>query len=366
MLFLTLLSTCVLAQTGDGIDDSNVTVISTFEARLTDASRVRVTPTPPAPDTLRVRQEYLIGDRPLTLDYPAPTIRPRGIQKEKLADAKNGYVSIGGGLPNLLYGDLSYDVTSIDNLELGLFARHLSMNNDGNVENQKSSDTDFGVRGAYLFDQGFAVKGGLGYNTKSRYYYGYNFSPTDTAETPLTFTDDQVRQRFSTFAMDASIFNGTRTVADIDYDAGLSFYIMDGNPAVRENNLDLHVGGTKWIDEDRPLDVKFRASFTSFKDTSTQNLNNLYFMPAFTTPIAGRVRLKIGANLTLQEDDFDVFPNISVRRTHRGRGDLRLRRLGRNHSKQFTQDAERLQPMDQHALAGPDLRVLARVRWGGR
>ncbi|NJC24836.1 TonB-dependent receptor [Neolewinella antarctica] len=298
------------AQTG--IDNSNVTVVSTFNARLSDAERVKVTPTPPVPDTVIQRQQYLVNDRPISIEYPAPVIRPRGIAKEKAPDAKNGFASIGVGIPNALYADLSYDMSGIDNAELGVFARHHSLNNDGNVENQKSSDTEFGARGTYLFDQGYAVSGGIGYETQSRYYYGYNFSPVAEGEEPLTFTDDDVRQRFNTFSLDAEIFNGTRTAADIDYTAGISMYLMDGDPAVRENNVDIHVGATKWIADDKPLDVKFRADFTSFKDTSTQNLTNFYLMPSFTTPIAGIYRLKVGVNLTTQEDDFDVFPNVSV------------------------------------------------------
>ena len=296
----------------EGIENSNVTVISTFEARLTDAERVRITPVPPEPDTTIVRQRYLVTDRPISLDYPAPVIRPRGVQRQKAEPVKNGYVSFGLGAPNAFYGDASYDLSGVDNAELGIYARHYSLNNSGNVENQKSSDTEFGAQGTYLLDQGFALSGGVGYETSSQYYYGYNFAPLDEGEEPLSFTDDEVRQRFNTFSLNGEIFNGTRTVADIDYNAGFSFYLMDGDPSVRENNFDLHVGGTKWISDDKPLDVMFRADFTSFRDTSTQNLNNFYLMPSFTTPIAGKYRLKVGVNLTAQEGDFDVFPNFSI------------------------------------------------------
>ncbi|OAV45380.1 hypothetical protein A3850_013150 [Lewinella sp. 4G2] len=295
-----------------GIENSDVTVVSTFSARLTDAEKVRVSPTPPPADTARARQQYLISDLPLSMEYPAPIIRPRGISKEKAPPAKNGYINLGAGFPNALYGDLSYDLTGVDNADLGIFAKHYSLNNNGNVENQRSSDSEFGVNGSYLFDQGFAIKGGLGYETLSRYYYGYNFAPRpDSIEAP-SFDEDDVRQRLNTFSVNAEIFNGTRTAADIDYSAGVSMYIMDADPAVRENNLDINIGGTKWISDEKPLDLKFRADFTSFRDTSKQNLTNLYLMPSYTTPIAGKARLKVGVNLTSQEDDFDVFPNFSV------------------------------------------------------
>jgi len=304
----------LLAQPGGGgIDDSNVTIISSFEARLTDATRVQVTPVPMAADTNRRRLQYNVVDRPLNIDYPAPLIRPRGVGREKAAPTKNGYINIGAGLPGALYGDLSYDLSGVDNADLGIYARHHSFNNTSKIENQKSSDTEFGVEGSYLFDQGFAVSAGANYETQSRYYYGYNFPEglSDTTELP-SFTDDQVRQRFNTFGVHGEIFNGTRTAANIDYKAGIDLYLMDGDPAVRENGIDFRVEATKWIADDTPLDFKLRTDFTSYKDTSSQNLNNIYFSPSYTTPIAGKYRLKIGVNLTSQDDDFDIFPDVSL------------------------------------------------------
>lgn len=294
-----------------GLDDNNVTVVSNFEARLTEASRVRVTGVTPPADTSKRRQQYLVVDRPISIEYPAPIIRPRGVARDKVPENKNGYIGIGVGLPGALFGDLSYDLSSVDNAELGIFARHHSFNNSSKVENQKSSDTEFGAEGTYLFDQGFAVGGGAKYTSQSRYYYGYNFPEVETDSVP-SFTDDQVRQRYNIFDVHGEIFNGVRTEADFDYKAGVALYLMDGNPAVRESGIDLTLQGTKWISDKQPLDFKLRTDFTSYKDTSKQNLNNIYFSPSYTTSIAGRYRLKIGANLTSNNDNFNIFPDISV------------------------------------------------------
>ncbi|MFT5999529.1 MAG: hypothetical protein ACI81P_001987 [Neolewinella sp.] len=302
-------STSLYAQ--PGLDDNSVTVVSNFEARLTEASRVRVTGFTPPADSTRRQQQYLVIDRPISIEYPAPIIRPRGVARDKTPPNKNGYIGIGAGFPGALFGDLSYDLSSVDNAELGIFARHHSFNNNSNVENQKSSDTEFGAEGTYLFDQGFAVGGGAKYTSQSRYYYGYNFPEVESDSVP-SFTDDQVRQRFNIFDVHGEIFNGVRTEADFDYKAGVALYLMDGNPAVRESGIDFTIEATKWISDKQPFDLKIRADFTSYKDTSTQNLNNIYFSPSYTTSIAGRYRLKIGVNLTSSNDDFNVFPAISL------------------------------------------------------
>jgi hypothetical protein len=302
-------STALYAQ--PGLDDNSVTVVSNFEARLTEANRVRVTGVTPPADSSRRQQQYLVVDRPISIEYPAPTIRPRGMSRDKTPPNKNGYIGIGAGFPGALFGDLSYDLSSVDNAELGIYARHHSFNNNGNVENQKSSDTEFGAEGTYLFDQGFAVGGGAKYTSQSRYYYGYNFPEMESDSVP-SFSDDQVRQRFNIFDVHGEIFNGVRTEADFDYKAGVALYLMDGNPAVRESGVDFTIEATKWISDKQPLDFKLRTDFTSYKDTSKQSLNNIYFSPSYTTSIAGRYRLKIGVNLTSQDDDFDVFPDISL------------------------------------------------------
>ena len=315
MLRYTLLGLCLFAGLSayaqNDLEDNSVTVVTNFEARLTDAQRVRINPAPPPADTTSRRQTYSIVPRPLTLDYPAPTIRPRALPRTELPDIKNGWVKLGLGVPNALYADASYDLTGQDNLDLGFFGSHYGFNNNNQVENQRASDTRVGAEGNYLFEQGFAVSGGLSYDTKSRYFYGYNFSDVES-DSALTFTPDQVRQRFNTFSVHADLYNGTRTQGDIDYRAGISMYLMNADPSVRESNLDINLSGTKWINGSNPLDVEFLASFTSFKDTSTQNLNVASLSPSYTVLVADRVKLKAGVRLAVQENDFDVFPNVTA------------------------------------------------------
>ena len=318
VLFSAVLCCCaaggLTAQTNPNLEDNSVTVVTNFEARLTDAERVMVNPVPPPTDTTSRRQTYSILPRPLTVTYPAPTIRPRAVQRAEPETINNGYAKIGFGVPNALYGDVSYDLTGQDNFDLGLFANHYSFNNDGQVANQRASDTRVGARGNYLFEQGFAVKGGVSYDTRSRYYYGYNFPevPFDSLTEPTVFDPDDVRQRFNTFAVDAQLYNGTRTEGDIDYRAGISLYLMNADPSVRESNFDINIGGTKWINGENPLDVEFLASFTAFKDTTTQNLNVISLSPSYTVAVNDRIKLKAGVRLTSQEDDFDVFPNVTA------------------------------------------------------
>ena len=315
MLRNLLLGLCLLAglsvSAQNDLEDNSVTVVTNFEARLSDSERVLVNPVAPPADTSSRRQSYTIVPRPLSIEYPAPTIRPRALARAERPEINRGWVKLGLGMPNSIYGDASYDLSGQENLDLGIFANHYSFNNDKKIENQKASDTRVGLEGDYLFDQGFAVGGGLTYDTRSRYYYGYNFSEMPEDST-LTFTDDEVRQRFNIFSLHTEIYNGTRTQGNFDYRAGIGLYLMDASPSVRESNLDLDISATKWINDTNPLDVAFTASFTSFKDTSTQNLNVVSLDPSYTVLLADRIKLKAGVRLTAQANDFDVFPNFTA------------------------------------------------------
>ena len=309
---LLLVSISAYAQTPKpNLEDNSVTVVTSFEARLTDAERVRVNPVPPPPDTTSRRQTYTIVPNPLEIEYPAPTIRPRAITRETPEPIKRGYAKIGFGVPNALYGDVSYDLIGQDNLDLGFYGKHYSFNNDKQVENMRASDTKVGVEGNYLFEQGFAVAGGLSYDTRTRSYYGYNF-PELERDSNLTFEKNDVRQRFGTFGAHAKIYNGTRTEGDFDYSAGFGLYLTSAEPSVRETNFDINIAATKWINGTNPLDVELRADFTNFKDTATQNLNVVSLSPSYTVVVADRIKLKAGVRLTSQEDDFDVFPNFTA------------------------------------------------------
>ena len=316
---LLLLAGCLTAPGGllaqGDLEDNTVTVLSSFQANLDDAERILVQPSPPPADTSRRRQQYSVTARPLNIDYPAPVIRPRALGRDKTDEPHNGFARVGVGVPNQFFGDLSYDLTDLDNVDLGLFASHYSFNNNGKVENQRSSDTRLGTEAAYLFDQGFTVGVGAAYETRSRYYYGYNF-PLEGSEdtTDVSFTQDEVRQRFNIFDIHGEIFNGTRTQGDFDYHAGAKLYLMDANPAVRESGVDLEVAATKWIDGKHPIDFRVDADFTSYKDTVTQSLNNFSLEGAYTTSLDNRIRLRIGARATNQSrtSDFDLFPDVSV------------------------------------------------------
>ncbi len=287
-----------------------VDIVKSFDARLLETDRIPLAPELPPLDTSVKRQNYSITGRPLTVEYPAPQLRPLAMRGEKVPQVYNGYARVGGGMPSSLFGDLSYHLSKEKKYDFGIGALHHSANNNGKVENQRFSYTSAGVDGTYYMEQGFAINGKARYTADNVFFYGYN-NLNDPDNPTLSFAKEDVRQRFSTIDVGANIFNGERTAADFNYQAGFDFYNLQDSYAARENGFDLKINATKWIQERHAFRVNLRTDFTSYRDTAKQSLHNFYLQPNFTYS-ADAFRVKAGLNLVSNDDKFYFFPDIEL------------------------------------------------------
>ncbi len=307
-LLATLLPIAVLAQ--KDIPSGQVDVVRNFDARLLETERIRVRPELPPLDTTTRRQNYNIVGKTLDVEYLPPQIRPLSMRGEKTQPGYNGYARLGGGFPAALLGEASYDLFAEDKYRFGIDLHHHSANNTNKIENQRFAYSKFGANGTYYLDQGFAVNAKLGYTADNVHFYGYN-TLNDEINSNISFDREDVRQRFSIFDAGVSLFNGQRTQADFNYHAGLDFYFLQDNYAARENGFDLNIGATKWFNEKHPFRINLRTDFTSFRDTSTQSLNNFFLQPSFTFH-ADAFKVKVGANIASHEDEFSFFPDLEL------------------------------------------------------
>lgn len=306
---LLFVSFALLAQ-GD-LPSGQVDIVKNFEARLAEANRVDVRPELPALDTITRRLNYNIVSKDVPVEYLPPRIRPLAFRTETPPTIYDGYARLGFGLPSAFYGELAYDITKNEEFDFGIDLRRYTATNNKKVENQRFSNNSLGLDGTYYFDQGFAVKGEVGYTSDGVYYYGYNDINEELDTMLYSFTDEQVRQRFNIFDFGLDIFNGERTLGDFNYKAGIDIYLMNDNYAARENGFLLDIAATKWFDEKHPLSVSLRTDFSNFRDTAKQTLNNFYLEPSYTYH-GDAFQVKIGGNLVSNDDNFSLFPNIEA------------------------------------------------------
>jgi len=286
-----------------------VDVIKDFNARLIETQRFTIQPELPPLDTIAERQAYDITARTLDVQYLPPKIRPIAYRGKENPPTYRGYAKLGGGFPNALYADASYNLSNTDNFILDFDLEHYSANNTNNLENQRMSKSDLGVDGTYYFDQGFAVEAGAGYSLNNVFFYGYNDFSTETD--PVSFEKDDVRQRFSMFDLHGELFNHLQTVGDFSYRAGIDFYHLQDNYSARENGFDILLNATKWFEATHNLDAELEFDLSSFRDTATQTLNNFHLRPSYTFH-SSNFKVKAGFNLAASDGEVFFYPNVEA------------------------------------------------------
>jgi hypothetical protein len=284
---------------GNGVD-----VSKQFNARLAEAERFRLSPPALQTDTARRKVNYTISNKSLNVQYPAPKVTPQALRNEPKDTTYNGFLRIGAGLPKALLLEAGYDAVNKNNLDAGFDFRHYSINNSGNLENQKSADNDAGAYATFHTDKGFSIGGKLHYSRDAVHFYGYN-EKSDTLAP--SFSESDVKQRFSVISGQARVFNNQRTVGNIDYSASLDFYTMEDLYAARESGMDIVIEGKKWLDGDNPLGIKLQADLTAYRDTGRQSLNNFIFTPSYAFH-GKNFRALLGANIAAHNDEFYFYP----------------------------------------------------------
>lgn len=286
------------------LEGDNVTVVKDFDARLLDANKMTVAPTLPPLDTNTQRQTYLVPPHPSNVSYDAPKLRPLGIRSGKKEDIYNGFLKLGAGVPTALYGEGGYYFGKSEKFDAKVMLKHYRLSADKAIENQKYNTTEGLFNTNIFLANNLAVEGKIGYLFEQVHYYGYDH---DT----FAFTDAGIRQNFKIFDIGGRVFNGKATDSDLNFSVAPNFYLLNDFYSNKESGWDLGLSATKWFAEKHALRVTIRPDFTTFKDTVTQKLNNIYLQPSFTFH-TDYLQLKIGGNFVNNRDEFSIFPDAEL------------------------------------------------------
>ncbi len=279
-----------------------VEVLKQFEATLLDTKKQTTAGTLPKEDRSTNKLTYTLPTKNLEIQQPAPKIRPLGMKKDKLPEPYKGYVKAGYGIPASPYAEFGYHLAG-EPFRMNIHAKHHAANFK-NLENQKFAKSFAEIDTKYSTESNIGFSTALSYDRHKVHFYGYDHADT-------TFAEDVVKQVFSNFGVKLGIANEDRLSGDIDYRVTGDVYFFNDNYASKEQGFDLGLGGTKWIGGKHPIKLDVHTDFTKFKDTVTQNLNNIYFMPSFTYH-GDAFALKVGANIVSYKDEFTVFPDLEL------------------------------------------------------
>lgn len=300
----------LFAQNNNGeLPGGEVEVVKTFEANLAETERVQVKPAlPPADDSVKSQNYDNLPIRTLGVNYPAPSIRPMAMRREKLSEAYDGYIKLGAGLPTAFNGEFGYGKQFNKNLDLSFAADFLTMSNNKKVDNQKMRDLGVSLDAAYSLNNGLAVGGHLGFSSDKTHYFAYN-QLEEYKDTIIA--NDEVKQRFNLFEVGVKLFNDKQNVGDINYSAGIDLYNLKDLYATNELGFDLKFQAKKYFAERHPVELELRTDFTNYQDTTKQSLNNFYLTPTFTF-VGDAFKIKAGVRIANSDDIYHFFPNAEA------------------------------------------------------
>jgi hypothetical protein len=89
------------------------------------------------------------------------------------------------------------------------------------------------------------------------------------------------------------------------------FYLLSDYYSNKENQFSIDLAASKWFNEQHVLQVNIRPDLTSFNDTVSQKLNNIYLQPSFTLHF-DMLQVKIGGNFVNNRDEFSIFPDAEL------------------------------------------------------
>lgn len=296
------LSQAALAQ--KDLEGDNVTVVKTFDAQLLEANKINVPPTLPALDTSTQKQNYTVPPHPSNIKYDPPKLRPLGVKAAPKEDYYNGFVKLGAGVPNSLYGEGGYYFKAKEKFDGKVWLKHHRLSADKAIENQKFQTTQGLVSTNIFLPKNLATQIDVGYTYDRVQFYGYDHDS-------LEFSPERTRQDFKVLDLGGRLYNSKRTDSDLNFSVSPKFYLFNDFYSNKETHFELGLSATKWFNEKHALRINIRPDMTKFTDTVGQKLNNIYLQPSFTLHF-DFLQLKIGGNFVNNRDVFSIFPDAEI------------------------------------------------------
>ncbi|MBK6996233.1 MAG: hypothetical protein IPH31_15380 [Lewinellaceae bacterium] len=286
------------------LEGDNVTVVKAFDAQLLEANKINVPPTLPALDTNTQKQNYTVPPHPSNIKYDPPKLRPLGMKAAPKEDAYNGFVKLGGGVPNTIYGEGGYFFKSGEKFDGKVWLKHHQLSADKAIENQKFRTTEGLISSNIFLPNNLATQINIGYTYDRVQFYGYDHDS-------LEFSPARTRQDFKILDLGGRLYNSQRTDMDLNFAVTPKFYLLNDFYSNKETHFELGLSATKWFNEQHALRVNIRPDMTRFDDTVSQKLNNIYLQPSFTMHF-DMLQLKIGGIFVNNRDEFSIFPDAEI------------------------------------------------------
>src|SRR5579862_627953 len=269
-----ILSLAAGAHAQDSAKRRTIDITSVFKPVLRDASKINFHATPPVADTSRPKLKYDIPSQYLSLTYQPGELKPVALQADSVLIWQNAnYIKAGAGNVHLPY--------------------------------IKNSSTDVSIAGDVKTTNNLEWSGALGFKTDNYYLYGYK-------PDSLTFSDDSLRQQFTTYHGRLGLRNINPTEFGLVYKPNVDVYVFSDNhhPQATETNSVLNLPLEKGIDKNFTFDLGLLANLTNYKKGGLTIQNNLFDVAPSLFVKASTFNLHAGLTPSWDNGTFHLLPNF--------------------------------------------------------
>lgn len=290
----------------DSTKRRTIDITSTFKPVLREPSKLNFNASPVITDTAPRALKYNIPGENLLFAYQPAELKPLSLDNDSSADwGYSNFIKVGLGNVHQPYVKAGFSFGDGENTFANLFAEHYT--SKGDLAFQKNSLTKVGAALTHKTQKNLEWNAGLGFSSDD--YFLYGFRP-DT----LSFTKDQLKQRFQTIEGRVSLRNIIPTSYGVSYNPSARISVFSDNHDTRatESNSVFNFPVSKNFGRTTAFNLGLTADLTNYRNDAaikTKENNNIFLVSPtvlFKTP---NLYLQAGIIPSWERGNFNMLPN---------------------------------------------------------
>jgi hypothetical protein len=245
---------------------TTIEVIQSYKPEVRQVPKPVFTPEMPPKDTSKLRLQYTVPQQTLYYTYSSLPLRPLALGKDTTKLPYPNYVKLGAGNFRTFLADAGIVIHPTQKLNAGIHLRHLSQN--GNLENQKLSETSIYCDGNYRTEEN-TFHGSAEIFRNRYHYYGYD-------QRLYEFPEDSVRQTFTGLHLGFDFKNEKSNQYGINYHPAGAVSVYGDDYQARESSFKFDLPATKDLDTSLQLGFGINGAFTRLKTEFRTTENNVF------------------------------------------------------------------------------------------
>ncbi len=284
-----------------------IDITSSFKPVLREAVKINFNAAPPATDSSRPRLTYAIPQQNLLLGYQPVPLKPVALQIDTMnAWQYSNYIKVGVGNVHIPYVQAGFSFGDGKSSFFNVFAN--AYTSKGSLPFQKNNMTAVSAAGTVKTAANLEWNGSIGFKGEDYFLYGYR-------PTTLSFTKNQLRQRYQTFGGKLNLRNLSPTEYGLTYHPNIKVSVFSGdnnsNKATEANTV-LNLPLTKTFGRFFGINLGFTADLTNYRpgNNKTTVQNNIYFFSPSVQLKTPNIYITTGVLPSWDNKVFTLLPNI--------------------------------------------------------